>query len=996
MSNTTIQLKKSGQSGNTPADLNYGEVAINYADGKLFYKNGVGIKSIENQKTFSTINANNSLIIATTPTDILSLVAGSNITINSNTTTKTVTINSISDDTVAFAAYAQANTAAANTVYLNAVNDLQNTNITSVNTFTQAAYNKANNALANTSGAIFDGELLIGGGGKLTVSAVGGDEGGEILLGKAASNTTLDGVGVTIDVYQNRLRFFEQGGSARGFYLDISTGGGGATTNIMSGGGGGSDTVAFAAYAQANTASANTVYLQTVNNNQNTNISSANALAQAAFDAANTAQATPNVIGISSSGTYYPIFVDSNNAVATAESLYTDGGLSYDPSTNFLTAGFFIGPISGTTGSFSSYVQVTGDNDYVGWGANSDARMMYDGTANTINLQMRFDATSFDIDYFNGVTSNNKFIFYRANGDLQIVDGGITFRDGTRQNTETLSIASAAFNTANTAAANTVYLQTINDNQNTSITNVNTFTQAAYNTANLKFNTSGGSITGNTTIQQNLVVEGDLSVLGNSVTIGTSSLVVEDSLIFLANGNITTDAVDIGIVGQYNPGSGLEHTGIFRDPNLKEWILFQGYTPEILSNTLINFSNPSFRYANLYANVVKSNVISSYIRVNGLDVNNTMTNAWNTANNGVTLATAAYNAANTAAANTVYLQTINNNQNTSISAINTLALAAYGKANAEGEINNTQNTNITSVNTFAGSAFNTANAGVTLATAAYGQANAANTLATSAYQAGNTNATNITNVNTFTQAAYNKANGAVQTGFTTISANSVSITPTSNTDTLTITPGTNISISACTTTKTVTISSTSSGGSGTVTSVSGTGTASGLTLSGTVTTSGSLTLSGTVNSLATASNYQVNSLGVGTAASGTAGEIRATNNITAYYSDKRLKNNIITIPEAIKKVSAIRGVYYNSNETAEKYGYIDKEQQVGVLAQEIQQVLPHAVKPAPFDTDFDENGKMYSKSGENYLTVQYEKLIPLLIEAIKELQGQIDELKSKI
>jgi hypothetical protein len=178
--------------------------------------------------------------------------------------------------------------------------------------------------------------------------------------------------------------------------------------------------------------------------------------------------------------------------------------------------------------------------------------------------------------------------------------------------------------------------------------------------------------------------------------------------------------------------------------------------------------------------------------------------------------------------------------------------------------------------------------------------------------------------------------------------------------------------------------------------VSGTGTASGLTLSGTVTTSGSLTLAGTVNSLATASNYQVNSLGVGTAASGTAGEIRATNNITAYYSDKRLKNNIITIPEAIKKVSAIRGVYYNSNETAEKYGYIDKEQQVGVLAQEIQQVLPHAVKPAPFDTDFDENGKMYSKSGENYLTVQYEKLIPLLIEAIKELQGQIDELKSKI
>ncbi len=63
-----------------------------------------------------------------------------------------------------------------------------------------------------------------------------GDEGGELFLNKAVTNTTLTG-GVTVDVYQNRLRFFEQGGSARGFYLDITTGGGGASTNLASGGG---------------------------------------------------------------------------------------------------------------------------------------------------------------------------------------------------------------------------------------------------------------------------------------------------------------------------------------------------------------------------------------------------------------------------------------------------------------------------------------------------------------------------------------------------------------------------------------------------------------------------------------------------------------------------------------------------------------------------------------------------------------------------------------
>jgi hypothetical protein len=68
--------------------------------------------------------------------------------------------------------------------------------------------------------------------GKVNVTASSGDEGGEIFLNKAATNTTLTG-GVTIDVFQNRLRFFEQGGSARGYYLDISTGGTSVGTNLV-------------------------------------------------------------------------------------------------------------------------------------------------------------------------------------------------------------------------------------------------------------------------------------------------------------------------------------------------------------------------------------------------------------------------------------------------------------------------------------------------------------------------------------------------------------------------------------------------------------------------------------------------------------------------------------------------------------------------------------------------------------------------------------------
>jgi hypothetical protein len=70
-------------------------------------------------------------------------------------------------------------------------------------------------------------------GDKLIIGAVGGDEGGEILLGKPTISSSLTGSGITIDSYQNRLRFFEQGGNARGGYLDITTLGAGASTNLQ-------------------------------------------------------------------------------------------------------------------------------------------------------------------------------------------------------------------------------------------------------------------------------------------------------------------------------------------------------------------------------------------------------------------------------------------------------------------------------------------------------------------------------------------------------------------------------------------------------------------------------------------------------------------------------------------------------------------------------------------------------------------------------------------
>jgi hypothetical protein len=125
----------------------------------------------------------------------------------------------------------------------------------------------------------------------------------------------------------------------------------------------------------------------------------------------------------------------------------------------------------------------------------------------------------------------------------------------------------------------------------------------------------------------------------------------------------------------------------------------------------------------------------------------------------------------------------------------------------------------------------------------------------------------------------------------------------------------------------------------------------------------------------------VRTLGVGTSSSGTTGEIRATNNITAYFSDERLKTKLGNIENALEKLMTLDGFYYQANETAQALGYEPKKE-VGVSAQQVEKVMPEVVAPAPIDSQ--------------YLTVRYEKLVPLLIEAIKEMSLEIKEIKASL
>lgn len=135
------------------------------------------------------------------------------------------------------------------------------------------------------------------------------------------------------------------------------------------------------------------------------------------------------------------------------------------------------------------------------------------------------------------------------------------------------------------------------------------------------------------------------------------------------------------------------------------------------------------------------------------------------------------------------------------------------------------------------------------------------------------------------------------------------------------------------------------------------------------------------------------SLGVNVVPNSTNGTISASGDIIAFASDIRLKTNYKSIHNPLDKIKSLEGFTYNWNKLAkQKAGFNTKVSNVGVSAQDVRKILPEAVKLAPFDNDGDNK----SISGEEYLTVQYDKIIPLLIEGMKEQQTTIDKQQNQI
>jgi hypothetical protein len=372
------------------------------------------------------------------------------------------------------------------------------------------------------------------------------------------------------------------------------------------------------------------------------------------------------------------------------------------------------------------------------------------------------------------------------------------------------SYANGAFTLANTANQRAVtsgtYANAAYTQANTATTNAATadqravtsgvYANAAFSTANTKYNSSGGTISGDVNIT------GNLNVVGATITHSANSFVINDPLILLANNN-PGNVLDTGFISHYVEGGVTKHTGLVRDSSANTYYLFDSYVPHLQETNTIDPNEATLRITTL-----RSNLVSDLVLVRGYDVVNHTNNSYTQANTATTnaatadqravtsgtYANAAFGVANTAAtnatsagsyANGAYTQA--NTATTNAATADQKAVSAGSYANAAFGIANTAATNALSAGSYANGAFgvaNTANqravtSGV-YANAAYTQANTATTnaatadqravtsgvYANAAFGVANTASVNATSAGSYANGAFGIANTANQRAVT--------------------------------------------------------------------------------------------------------------------------------------------------------------------------------------------------------------------------------------
>lgn len=557
MANTVIALKKSSTPSATPVNLANGELAINYADGKLFYKaaNGTIVEFASGTNSFGTVNANGTLVVADTTSDVLTVAAGNNISIVGDAINDKITIGLKDDVSVP---------------------------------------------------------------GLLSVTAASGDEGGEIRLANAVTNSLLAGP-INIDIYQNQLRFFVSGGDARGAFINLAATSAGVGTDLLASSSG-TDTVARATAGQA--------------------FDKANAANVLAFNA------LPNTNGVTFNGT---LTASQNLAADKIISTNNGNGENFKVGDDVWIGDFNVANslrIKGQQNASIAYINF-GVDDTKTLGRSGTGPLTYDGNtvwhAGNDGTGTGLDADLLDGQHgsYYGIASDVTAAFSKANTANIIADLAFNKANSANLLAYNTGIGANAFTSATIAGANTAVGTGANSFASATIAGANTAVGLGANTyadqTFVKLTASSQTITGD------LDIVGDLTLSGNTFSIDATRLQVDDPLLYLAANNYSSDIVDIGFIANYVNATGANvHTGLYREHVNKEYYLFQGYDQEPANNHIGAMSN------NMTLAVLNADIKTSNLVLGGQNTIIWINSSYNKANAANIIADLAFNKANAA------------------------------------------------------------------------------------------------------------------------------------------------------------------------------------------------------------------------------------------------------------------------------------------------------------------------------------------------------------
>ena len=425
MANTVIQLKHSTLTGNVPSSLANGEISINSRDGKFFYSTPAGVVVTHypypgpaglNQE----IQFNDSGVLGTNSGLTFSKTTGYfKAPIIESTNNGQGTNFKVGDDT-----------------WLGDINLSDTLSIRGQQNVNNA-YISFGASNANTLGRAGTGPLTYTGaftatgiisGSEISATQSSGDEGGQINLALAATNTSLSGT-VAIDIYQNRLRIFETSGSNRGVFIDLANGASSSVgTNLLSSSTS-TDTFARnqanAAFLQANTPSAtansaasyaNSAFL-TANTPTHVANSAAN-YANSAFGRANTAAVaanTPSATANSAASYANSAFARANNSLDANNGGTVTGTIT---ATSFITTGSFGNILGANTIYANNFVANTGFIQFADGSKQYTANAGSGGGGGTTDWGFGIIYTANNNTFANAAAANSQVNFVGENGTV--------------------------------------------------------------------------------------------------------------------------------------------------------------------------------------------------------------------------------------------------------------------------------------------------------------------------------------------------------------------------------------------------------------------------------------------------------------------------------------------------------------------------------------------------------------------------------------------------